>query len=459
MKSGKIASGDSLEPSSLRQLRYKDIMIVAEGTHLVGFNCESLEVADLGESEATDNLKDFFELNELSELDSWMSNPGGEPSLQQETEPVIRQITLNVTQVCNLQCSYCAAGGDGSYGDPVKRISLEKTLPQLFYFIDKLHAGESFKINFIGGEPLLYLQGIEIICEQMSELANKKNIQIEFSLTTNGTLLTAQAIEVICSFKINIIVSLDGPSEINDLSRQTKGKMSVTQVVLDNLKLFLERKSQTPSGFGRLGLSAVFGAHSRDVLKVWRFFESFGREVDWYDFNFDHTEKSEAISNEFLASYQNCLREAFAQGGEAQLRKIRFADHMFYLIDNRRQVRNFCGIGRQLISIDSRNQIYPCPWMVGDASKNLGSGTRLDLLGFENQRREVSYIPECHSCWAKNLCGGGCQFMHQENSTKLSVLDENFCYRMRSLIASVILVYYKARKTVRRDHEIEEVAG
>ena len=37
----------------------------------------------------------------------------------------IQNITINVTQICNLHCTYCAAGGDGSYGDPIKKISLE----------------------------------------------------------------------------------------------------------------------------------------------------------------------------------------------------------------------------------------------------------------------------------------------------------------------------------------------
>src|SRR5690606_27575887 len=58
----------------------------------------------------------------------------------------IRSLTINVTQICNLKCTYCAAGGDGTYGQAQTRISVEKTLPQLKFFLEKLPEGASFKI-------------------------------------------------------------------------------------------------------------------------------------------------------------------------------------------------------------------------------------------------------------------------------------------------------------------------
>src|SRR5690606_32544526 len=117
--------------------RLKDILAVkaADGS-LVAFHARNLEVAQISEEAWRDlQVFDGMEPSEsLQELKSWEA----EESSQVQTSKLdfgIRFLTLNVTQICNLHCHYCAAGGDGTFGDAVAKISIEKTLPQIKYFL------------------------------------------------------------------------------------------------------------------------------------------------------------------------------------------------------------------------------------------------------------------------------------------------------------------------------------
>ena len=47
----------------------------------------------------------------------------------------IKKLSLNVVQICNLRCQYCAAGGDGSYGSATKKLDLQIAYQQIQFFL------------------------------------------------------------------------------------------------------------------------------------------------------------------------------------------------------------------------------------------------------------------------------------------------------------------------------------
>ena len=109
----------------------------------IGFQSDTLEVAELTpdtflgltkislkSSLIPSVLKSGLSPVQVGELESW--NLESKPVPIKKAQPFkAKSLNINVTQICNLKCSYCAAGGDGTYGDPVKRVEIEKTLPQL----------------------------------------------------------------------------------------------------------------------------------------------------------------------------------------------------------------------------------------------------------------------------------------------------------------------------------------
>jgi uncharacterized protein len=166
--------------------RFKDIVAIKTDTTVgnpnsyIAFHASNMEAAEVSEelfnemTEISLLTGDIPEANTvkdkeaLAALEEW--NQEINPSVKSgKLDFKIKSITLNVNQICNLKCTYCAAGGDGTYGEAINKISIEKTLPQLKFFISKLSEGETFSISFVGGEPLL---------DQFTTMC-AKNVQVE----------------------------------------------------------------------------------------------------------------------------------------------------------------------------------------------------------------------------------------------------------------------------------------
>src|SRR4051812_8771515 len=96
---------------------------------VVGFHAHNLEVArldDLAWSALTSNQPS----EALDEIRQW-NDQISETATDSKLPASVRSLAINIAQICNLKCGYCAAGGDGTFGDPVKEIELEKVYEQL----------------------------------------------------------------------------------------------------------------------------------------------------------------------------------------------------------------------------------------------------------------------------------------------------------------------------------------
>lgn len=390
----------------------------------------------------------------LSDLITWSQNTilknqsDSDPQslLTLENEPTIRSITLNVNQICNLHCSYCAAGGDGSYGDPIKSISIERTLPQMKWMLSKLKDNQTFHINFLGGEPLLHPKSIELICQYLSELVeiqkNKGlNINVQFSITTNGTLITAEIAEMFAKYNFNISVSIDGPSEINDVVRPLKTKFSnfsgSTQKVIDGLNHLKLLKSK----LGYIKLVGTFGTHNLELLKAYRFYDQFSF-IDLMVFQLDHNNTDDHLSQIFTEEFLKVAEIAFSEKGENGLRRLEYFDRLFDKLDHQRPSLNYCGAGKTYAMVDSNNRLFSCPWDVNDKDLQLGVGTYFSKEKTAQYQKNQVEKPDCQSCWAKYLCGGGCSYIHKTSGFQTS---KSFCNKERSLIKIGLMYYLLAR--------------
>lgn len=421
----------------------------------IGFQSESLEVArlskDLFQSLTKVSLRSAVipqalasspSSDQLSELVAW-SQDLPRPSLEKnKTKFKAKSLNINVTQICNLKCTYCAAGGDGTYGDPVKRIEIEKTLPQLSYFISKLDPSEHFHISFLGGEPLLFPEGIRAICEYIEGAAKDKKFVPTYKITTNGTIINAEIIDLLMRYKPTLVISIDGKPEITDRFRSQKNNKP-TSAAIENT---LAQLGQVRSQIGPLAAHAVFTKKHTAVLETYDYFRQF--KFDWLDFIYSVSDMDEASNENYMLEVAKMAKAAWDLGGEAELRKIYLFDNYFDRLDSQERLENHCGLGRSFAVIDSRNQVYNCPWTVGRSQDLLGSGSVMD------EAKLAPYVEEsiiernnCQSCWAKYMCGGGCSFVHQTTSKKDTLKKSlQFCERTRFLLALALYYYALARE-------------
>lgn len=442
-----------MKESKLR--RHQDIIAFRDPSdppdEYVAFHASNLEVAQISHEtyeEMSDitlkngeipTLKETKILEVKNQLNDWNHeiNPdvkAGKLGFE------VRSLTINITQICNLHCAYCAAGGDGTYGNPVTRISVEKTIPQLKYFIESMKPNRKFTISFVGGEPLLYPEGIFALAEYVLEASTAKNITPSFSVVTNGTIVNEKVLDLIQKIKLNLTISMDGDAKINDRLRPSKDKHSTTTKILENLKKLEPYKNQLAS----IGISSVYSDPEQNLLDMYHFFK--GLNVDWYEFNFDHKVQNQELQNQYVEGLQQVAEEAWQTGGETELKKIRQINHYFHLLDQQQQIENFCGSGKSFLMMDAQNNLYACPWVVGDKNEVVGQGNTLNYDKLTEYQKPLIESNNCQTCWARYLCGGGCMFIHKEATGDRHVKDTLFCERTRGLILLVLLYYKRARR-------------
>jgi uncharacterized protein len=108
-------------------------------------------------------------------------------------------LVLNVTNKCNLSCTYCYEyGADKLTKDnaPAGRAMMSPdTARQSIDFLFR-SGGErrDLSITFFGGETLLNFSVIQAAVEHAKERALREDKRVHFSLTTNATLLTDDVI-------------------------------------------------------------------------------------------------------------------------------------------------------------------------------------------------------------------------------------------------------------------------
>lgn len=426
--------------------RYGDIVALKTVDGITAFHGRNLEVAEITE-EAFNHMSDISLQNPISKstanfepLELW--NNEFNPDVKSgKVEYGIRSLTLNVTQICNLKCTYCAAGGDGTYGDPVNKINVEKTLPQLQFFIERCKPNTTFNLSFIGGEPLLYPEAIKLIYDYVVNEGTKKNLNCRFMLTTNGTLVSDAILDLLKTMKINVTVSLDGEAKVNDQLRPAKNGKSSTAMTLAGLQKLHKIREQLES----LGVSAVFSKNLGNLVDTYQFFETLN--VDWYEFNFSYSENSTEAQKIYLQQMDQIAYLAWKKGGEKALRKIKVFNLYFDLLDRQQQVENFCGAGKSFLMIDAKNQVSTCPWEAGNLRDLVAGPENLEVLSEKLNRYQKPLIElnNCQSCWAKYLCGGGCMYINKQHNGDKHKKDPLFCERTRHLILSA-LVYYKVAR-------------
>ncbi|MFX0072048.1 MAG: radical SAM protein [Candidatus Hermodarchaeota archaeon] len=144
-----------------------------------------------------------------------------------------RNITLQLTELCNLRCKMCYFWGEtGTYSNSEsgkKPATLDIDL--LVRLIRELSSSKAY-YSLFGGEPLTYPHLEELI------LAIKKAGSV-MDTPTNGTLLTEHAKMLVKTQFDYIRVSIDGPREINDSQR---GKGSYNKAMSGIEALYEEKK-------------------------------------------------------------------------------------------------------------------------------------------------------------------------------------------------------------------------
>jgi uncharacterized protein len=130
----------------------------------------------------------------------------------------LTNFTFIVTDDCNFNCSYCLQKKEKKYLQP----TTIKTAVDFFYPFLK---GDKIYIIFYGGEPLLAYDKIEYAVQLLREKNKTGNKNIEFSLTTNGSLVTDEMLDFFNCHRFGLMLSFDGLAQDKGRKKGTLEQM------------------------------------------------------------------------------------------------------------------------------------------------------------------------------------------------------------------------------------------
>jgi uncharacterized protein len=345
-----------------------------------------------------------------------LSQPNGsEQSLDRVPLPTPQSISLNVSQKCNLGCNYCYAGQGEFAGAQTAAMSWDVARAA----VDRLYAladpSVPVTIGFIGGEPFLSRALIHRVVEYAVTCGSRLGLIVRFSVTTNGTTLQAEDLEMLRTYPFAVTISIDGGQVLQDVQRPMRSGVSSFTALCKSVGPILEspglahvaaRATVTRSnlgiverfddlmkiGFPEAGFSPVRSGPLGDSL----------RGDDWRVY------LAQMVK---LASRE---LDAALSGGT-----FRFTNVAIALKQLRRgfSMPYPCGAGGGYFSVSSDGVWYACHRAIGQDSYAMGGNEGLDdSRRIEFLRaRHVHSQQECSRCWARYLCSGGC---HHEASAR-----------------------------------------
>jgi uncharacterized protein len=154
----------------------------------------------------------------------------------------ITSFLVKVASRCNLNCDYCYVfnHADQSWKSmpPLMSEADRKNIAERIGSYTKIHKIPHCLVAFHGGEPLLMKASKIVETAQWIREAVSEDTIIDFSLQTNGVLLTDDILKQFSEANIGVSLSLDGPKMATDLHRVThKGKSSYEGVMSGYQKL------------------------------------------------------------------------------------------------------------------------------------------------------------------------------------------------------------------------------
>lgn len=324
----------------------------------------------------------------------------------------VRALALTVSQTCNLACGYCYAAG-GSFGGADTRMGWDVARRAIDQLIASTVPGGGVKIAFMGGEPMVARDLIRHSVAYANSRGAARAVQVGYSLTTNGTLITPEDAEFFARHRFAVTVSLDGGREVNDRLRPDRAGKGSFDRVAQRIAPLLQRRYRI-----QLCARVTVTPLNLDVPQVVEDIGAMGfASVGVAPMISSPTGKGALAGQDFAR-----LLEAMTACGDAWFDAVKAGrDHPFANLAtmleelHRGQPRSHgCGAARDYLAVDAAGDYSACHRFVKDPLGEMGtleSGPDDAARGAFLDARTVERQSPCQSCWARRLCGGGC---HQE---------------------------------------------
>lgn len=329
-------------------------------------------------------------------------------------------ISLNISEKCNFNCSYCFGDG-GNYGrvEHFMNWGVAKTL--IDFWLENLNKNSLvYNVNFFGGEPFLNL---DIIKKTVSYLNSKEYLhnKVHFIVTTNGSIFNEEIRDILNENNFEISISIDGLPFIHNKNRPYKNNLKSFDTVFQNIDSFKScakdlsiQMTLTNKDITYMSDSVRF-LWNNDIEKVYSNLV-FGKNIDY---------SSEDIRNydSELNKLKNMTLDNLKKGKNNIYGNILSGAKNIYT----KKFSLNCFARRKHGLISSANgEIYSCYRAIG-----MREFFVKDLEKLNSPRSQViDYkVKECDECYVQLFCGNGCPYENLISTGDLCKASENLCWK------------------------------
>lgn len=336
-------------------------------------------------------------------------------------ENKLGNLYLQVTQACNLRCSYCPYSGMYNNRRHInKRLSFDTAkLAVDFYF---KHSNNTLEpsIGFYGGEPLLEYDLIKQIVGYVKKNYPDKNVS--FPLTTNGTLLSDDVVDFLVLNNFNLTISLDGPKTYHDKNRVFGNGKGSHDLIMKNLKKI---KEKYPEYYNSIGFNSV-AAPNIEYERLIDFYEkntlTKGNIYSWSILSDTYIDEPVKYPKDYflLHDYEKFIAMLLSIKKTTKCDISASALQWKGLVAERyRQLRKFgtisadshpggpCVPGKNRLFMDVDGNFFPCE-KVSENSKIMKIGNIYEGINVEKASKILNVAKcseeECKNCWCFCNC-------------------------------------------------------
>lgn len=433
---GKVFNCDRIEYSILENLiKYNDI---EKALNSVYFNY-SEDVC----TSAVNNIIDISQTENLFKAPLVKIFDTTEDEVINGVNHKLEQITLELTEKCNLSCKYCIYQHNNSDFRSFGYKDMDWNIAKLSIDYALAHSDKTIAITFYGGEPLLKIDLIKE-CVKYALEKNIDNKDIRFSLTTNLTLMTKELAQYFASIpQFSIVCSIDGPEDIHNNNRVFNNGSGSFDKAIIGLNNLIEAYGYDNIS-KRISLSIVISLpiNSQKLYEINNFFEQLSwlppnltKNVSYVRESSDKEVKD--FSNHSSLRVNNPIGEwtlkFILETKVNSLNKL-FINDFFkntYIKIHDRILTNepypkynlngCCTPGARKLYITVEGDFYVCE-RIGISPKigNIYNGINKEVLVQRYIKDYIKSMEKCSDCWAIRLCSICYARCYDENGLNLA---------------------------------------
>ena len=326
----------------------------------------------------------------------------------------LQTMVMNLTNQCNLSCQYCYEFGEDKVATPEgkpKFMDFETASASVDYLFAQSAGRHGVHITFFGGETLMNFPLLKKVVDYAKQKASKQGRSIDFSLTTNATLLTPTIIEYLSANEIGVTVSMDGDKASHDKFRVFSNGKGSYDIIEPRVRELIKEHKTRP-----IVARVTMTSQAMDVLGTYRHLKN---DLGFHEIGFAPvTTSPDRLYSIDKRGLDSVLDQFGVLASEYLANALRGEHHGFSnvsdtLAELHQGVNKShpCGAGLGLIGVGPSGDIAPCHRFVDSDTHTLGHvSTGIDKAKQNDflSRGHIQVKTDCRTCWARPVCAGGC---------------------------------------------------